>query len=247
MPDLPIMLRIRGHRCVIVGGGGVAYRRALALLQSGARVTVIAPDISDELMALPVTLEQRSYKRGDLSEAFLVVVASNDAAVNEAVAMDANADGVLTNRPDDPEAGDLLIPAYSHHGPITLAVSTSGISASAAATIRRDLAAHLDPSWATLLDLVAPFRAAILDRFDDPRQRQARLVQLTNPTAMALLKQYGPAAVLRHCRRLITTVDEPAATEPAAPPGLDDSQVGFDISSPPAPPPADNVGPARES
>lgn len=200
MGDLPVMLRVSGRLCIIVGGGGVALRRAGSLLEAGARVRVIAPQVSPELAAMKaLQIDRRPYHRGDLAGALLVVVATDDPAVNEAVAAEAQAAGVLINRADDPLAGDLTIPAHARHGPITLAVHTGGISAAAAAAIRRELSAALDPKWPELLEIVSPFRKAIQERFADVALRQNLLAQLTDAQAMAIFKQQGPEALRRHC------------------------------------------------
>jgi precorrin-2 dehydrogenase/sirohydrochlorin ferrochelatase len=172
MPDLPVMLRIEGKRCVIVGGGPVARRRAAALLEAGGRVTVVAPQIDPDLAAMSVTVERRAYRETDLDGAFLVVVATGDDAVNAAIGEDARRRGVLVNRADEPTEGDFTVPAHARHGPITLAVHTGGVSAGAGAAIRRELSAALDPAWPRLLELVAPFRSRIQDATPEPDVRQ---------------------------------------------------------------------------
>jgi len=202
MPSLPVMLDIQGKRCVILGGGPVALRRARALLLAGGDVAVIAPTIGPELSALPINRLERPYQHGDLDGAWLVIIASNDPQVNEAAAREAKQSNVLVNRADDPDSGDFTVPAHAHHGPITLAVHTDGTSASAAATIRRRLSDALDPDWPRLLAHAADYRAIIQQRFDDPGQRRERLMKLADPAAMAILKDQGDQALLDHYRRL---------------------------------------------
>ena len=202
MPPLPVMLNLSGKRCVIVGGGPVAVRRAKALREAGASVTVIAPNTEPELTAPPLELHHRPYRTGDLGGAFLVVIATDDPQVNEAVARDAQAAGVLVNRPDNPDAGDFTVPAHAHHGPITLAVHTGGASASASATIRRELSDALDPDWPTLIELAAGFRPLLQRRYPDPAERRERLMKLADPHAMAILKDRGKDALLDYYRGL---------------------------------------------
>src|SRR5688500_7812670 len=100
MPDLPAMLRVAGRVCVVVGGGPVAARRAKALAEAGALVRVIAPKVDAAIQELDVTIEPRPYRSGDLEDAFLVVVATDDAKLNAAVATDAHRIGALVNRAD---------------------------------------------------------------------------------------------------------------------------------------------------
>lgn len=204
MPDLPVMLRVDGKRCVVLGGGAVAQRRTTSLVDAGAVVTIIAPGISWEPASPSVRIERRPYRHGDLDGALLVVVATDDSHVNQAVTKHAAAAGVLVNRVDDPEKGQITIPAHAHHGPITLAVHTSGISASAAAAIRNRLSEVLDPDWPRLLGIVAPYRHLIQKRIHQAEQRRQRLKQLTAPDAMARLKQQGPNALRNFCQELVT-------------------------------------------
>ncbi|MCE9590884.1 MAG: bifunctional precorrin-2 dehydrogenase/sirohydrochlorin ferrochelatase [Planctomycetes bacterium] len=215
MPDLPVMLRISGRRCVVIGGGRVARRRAAALLDAGGDVTVIAPTIDPDLVSLKVKLEQRPYRNGDLAGAVLVVVATDDPAVNRLAADEARRVGVLVNRADDPESGDISIPAHAHHGPITLAVHTSGGSATASALIRRQMSDALDPDWPRLIELVSPYRSKVQAGFKDTAQRTARLARLADADALAVLKRDGTQALLARCEDLLKSpisqnLDDPA-------------------------------------
>lgn len=203
MVDLPVMLKVQGTRCVIVGGGEVARRRAQALLEAGAHVSVIAPAVNDELAAMPVRIERRGYETDDLAGARLVVVATDDPALNQRIADDARGLGALVNRADDPDAGDVTVPAHARHGPVTLSVHTAGISAAAAAAIRRELSDALDPDWPRLLEAVAEYRRRLKQEVPDPEQRQDRLRRLTDPEAMRILKTRGVEALKRHCQHVL--------------------------------------------
>jgi siroheme synthase (precorrin-2 oxidase/ferrochelatase) len=111
--------------------------------------------------------------------------------------------GVLTNRADQPGDGDCIVPAHGRRGPVTLAVYADGIAPSAAASIRGELLAALDPSWPAMLTTVAPFRAAIQDRFADPAERRRRLLALTGPRARGVFRSGGKRALIRHCQKLL--------------------------------------------
>jgi uroporphyrin-III C-methyltransferase / precorrin-2 dehydrogenase / sirohydrochlorin ferrochelatase len=125
----PLTLDVTGRRVVVVGGGQVALRRAQALAQAGGRVTVIAPRLHPELTELTqlgVTLVQRCYRFGDLAEAWLVHAATDDAAVNAAVAAEAERARVWCVRADDAARSAASTPAVTRHGEITVAVTASG-------------------------------------------------------------------------------------------------------------------------
>lgn len=203
MVDLPVMLKIGGCRCVVIGGGAVAARRVGSLLEAGARVTLISPQVHESLdEQANLTIHRRAYRQGDLAGARLVVIASDDPQANIAAADEAKAAGVLVNRADDPEQGDLAIPAHAHHGPVTLAVHTSGISATASAAIRRELSASLASHWPSLLAAVAPWRARIQGAIHDPADRRRRLAALVDEQALALWRQGGQAALEARLKQL---------------------------------------------
>ena len=219
MSDFPVMLNLRGRRCVVVGGGPVAARRAAALQEAGAAVTVVAPDVYEGVQRPGVEVRRRAYETGDLEGAFLVVIATDDGAVNERVARDARAAGLLVNRADDPGKSDFTVPAHARHGAITLAVHTGGVSASAAAAIRRELSRALDADWARLLEVAGPYRGQIQARYADaPARRRDRLRRLTDAEAMGILKRQGPEALRHHCERLLAPGTPPPSPAPPEPP-----------------------------
>ena len=203
MNALPVMFHLAGRRCVIAGGGAVARRRAAALLDAGAEVLVVAPDVCDELAAMPIRIERRAYQADDLTGALLVVIATDDGNLNRQIAGDARDRGVLVNQADDPEASDITMTAHQQHGCVTIAVHTGGASASAAVAICRELSDALDADWPILLERVIPWRRSIQEQITDAKARQAALRQLTSADAMTTLKQHGQAAFDRYCQQVL--------------------------------------------
>ena len=197
------MLRLAERRVVIVGGGSVAVRRARAMLEARAEVHVIAPEFDPALEEMAVTLHPRRYRDGDLAEAYMVVIATDDAAVNEDVAAEADRRCVLANRADRLEAGDVIIPAHGRRGPVTLAVYTQGISAAAGADLRDTLMDAIDPDVLTLLETVAPYRQRCRAEIANARQRQDLLRAMTGERAMEILKQSGVRGLKLHCEALL--------------------------------------------
>ena len=123
MTGYPIELDVTGRCAVVVGGGVVALRRTRALVEAGARVTVIAPVVCAELAELDVTVLTRCYREGDLTGAWLVHAATDDARVNEAVAAAAEAARIWCVRADDGKASAARMPAVTRHGDVTIAVT----------------------------------------------------------------------------------------------------------------------------
>lgn len=216
MAGLPIVLNLSGKRCLIVGGGAVALRRGRALSDCGAVVTVVAPQVLDELAALPgVRVERRRFEASDLVDAALVVVATGDPAVNEAASTAARARGVLVNRADDGDAGDIAFAAHGRRGPISIAVHTSGVSASASATIRDELLAALDPAWPALLDVAAAYRERLQREVTDDARRRPLLLQLVDPRARAVLRDAGPDGLRRHYDTLLSSASVATPVSPS--------------------------------
>jgi len=122
----PLMLSLAGRRVVVVGGGAVALRRVRSLLESKANVVVIAPAVSAELALLPVTVLAREYRDGDLSSAWLAHAATDDPAVNAAVASEAERNRIWCVRADAATASDAWTPAVTRHGKVTVAVTSGG-------------------------------------------------------------------------------------------------------------------------
>lgn len=193
--DLPVMLTVRDRRCVVVGAGGVGVRRARLLAEAGARVVLIAPQVHPSARLVGAEIHERRFEPSDLDHAILVVAATDDAQVNEAIGHAAAERGVLVNRADEAAAGNLAFMTSHRDGPLTVAVHSGGASASAAVLVRDELVRALDPDWARLLTHARPMRQAIQQRVTDPAKRTELLRRLTDEDAMKTLKEGGEAAL----------------------------------------------------
>jgi uroporphyrin-III C-methyltransferase/precorrin-2 dehydrogenase/sirohydrochlorin ferrochelatase len=141
-PAYPIALDLAGRAVVVVGGGTVALRRARALVEAGAVVTVIAPQVRPEFDQLGVHVVPRGYRDGDLYGCWLAHAATDDPAVNAAVAAAAERDRIWCVRADDASASAAWTPAVARHGDVTVAV-TAGADPRRAAKLRAALALAL--------------------------------------------------------------------------------------------------------
>jgi uroporphyrin-III C-methyltransferase / precorrin-2 dehydrogenase / sirohydrochlorin ferrochelatase len=122
----PLMLDVTGRRVVVAGGGQVALRRVRDLLAAGAVVHVVAPRVDPELAGLPVTIDRRPYRDGDLAGAWLAHAATDDPAVNTAIAVDAERLRVWCSCADDASRSRAWTPAVTRHGEVTVAVTAGG-------------------------------------------------------------------------------------------------------------------------
>jgi siroheme synthase-like protein len=155
----PVSLNLVGRSCLVVGGGPVAARKAKGLLECGATVTVVAPDICDAMAELaPLTIERRRYVSGDAGAHRLVVTATGIDDVDSAVYTDAEAAGVWVNSADDVTHCSMILPSVHRDGAVTVAVSTGGRSPALAAWLRRRLARDDGAGWGNLAELLAEAR-----------------------------------------------------------------------------------------
>jgi precorrin-2 dehydrogenase / sirohydrochlorin ferrochelatase len=158
-PLYPVNLRLEGRRCLVVGGGPVARQKVQGLLDAGARVHVVAPEITDEIQSLRgVTTEARRYQPGEVAGYRLVITATDDPVVNHAVFDDGEKHGVWVNSADDPDNCAFVLPARVRRGSLLLTVSTGGRSPAVATWLRRRFEQELGPEYEALIDLVAAER-----------------------------------------------------------------------------------------
>ena len=156
MPDyFPAFLDLRGRRCLVVGGGEVGERKVRALLECGARVSVVSPALTAGLAALVasgrIVNRARSFRRSDLRGCALAVATTGDPLVDAAVAEMARRWRVLVNVVDRPERCDFILPSVLRRGELQIAVSTGGRSPALAREIRRRLEKLFGPEYAELI------------------------------------------------------------------------------------------------
>ena len=167
---------LRGRSCLVVGGGRVALEKVQGLLDCDAHVTVVAPEVEDELRRLPVRIVQRAFEPADADGHVLVIAATDDRAVNAAV----SAAAPLCNVADDPELCSFILPAIVRRDPILVGVSTGGASPALAQRIRADIAQLVGPQHAALarrLAALRPWAKRELPTYEARRDYFSRLVE----------------------------------------------------------------------
>lgn len=161
-PGYPVVLRVYGRRCLVIGGGEVATRKIGALTRDGADLLIVAPEVSEEIQQLEriggVQVERRPFEPADLDGVFLAIVATDNRAVNWQVVTEARARGVLVNVADDPGACDFIVPAVVRRKDIMLTVSTGGHSPAFSRYLREQLTEWLDDARLLLLELMTELR-----------------------------------------------------------------------------------------
>jgi siroheme synthase-like protein len=173
-------LDLTGRSCLVVGGGRVGLDKAQGLLECGALVSVVSPELEPELADLPVDWIEGRYMTWDLDDKWLVIAATPDREVNRRVKEDAERRGILCNVADDPELCSLILPAVHRIDPIAVAVSTGGASPALAQRLRREIAAVVGPEHARLareLRELRPWAKQNLPTYEARRDYFAQLVE----------------------------------------------------------------------
>lgn len=161
----PVMLEVRDRPCLVVGGGGVALRKVEGLVEDGARVTVVAPEVVAPLAAMAeagdIRWERRSYRDGEAADFALAFATTDQRAVNAAVSRDAEEAGVWVNVADDPLLCSFHLPARIRRGPLQLAVGSAGEAPFVVRRLRQVLERRLGSEWGEWLQAAARFRSQV--------------------------------------------------------------------------------------
>ena len=175
----PAFVDIEGQPCLVVGGGAIAAEKIGPLLACGGVVTVISPDLTEELRDRADEGElrwfARRYEAGDVRGYRLVISATGSAEVNEGIYDDAEAEGIMVNVVDVPELCRYIVPSIVRQGDLCIAISTGGKSPALAKKIRRQLEGEFGAEYAVLLDLLGAFRPRMKARHPDEFETRARL------------------------------------------------------------------------
>jgi precorrin-2 dehydrogenase/sirohydrochlorin ferrochelatase len=183
-----MFMKLAGKRCLVVGAGNVGEPKIGALIDTGARVTVIALHASDAVNAWAtageITLERRAFAAEDLDGAFLAVVATASRALNGSIYREAQRRGVLCNVVDDPEYCDFYYPAVVQRGDLQIAISTNGQSPSLSQKLRQQLERQFGPGYAEWVAELGETRKLVLASDLDPKRKRELLHSLASREAV---------------------------------------------------------------
>lgn len=197
----PLFLDLRGRRVLVVGGGEVAARKVAALLDSGAAVAVVAPALAPALAALAKANRlahiAAAFAPEQLDGSWLAIAATDDDAVNRAVAAAAHARRMFINVVDDAELASAQLPARVQRGPLQVAISSGGASPMLARHLREQLEIRLDGALGQLAGLLGELRGRIRMQLADLGQRRAFFDRVLAGPAQSLLRRGDAAAARR--------------------------------------------------
>lgn len=170
MAWFPIMIDLGGQPCLVAGGGITALRKAKALLQAGARVTVVATEFAAGFDALPVDSVRRAVRAEDVRGMILVVDATGDAPAAELLRQACRDAAIPFNCASHAQAGDVAFPAVLRRGGLVAGISTSGSSPAAAAWVRDRLDRCIPENFEEILAQMEMLRGQAKSEW--PRQEQ---------------------------------------------------------------------------
>jgi precorrin-2 dehydrogenase/sirohydrochlorin ferrochelatase len=167
MKTYPVFALIENRPALVVGGGAVGERKVQDLLEAGARVTLVSPELTPTLAKLAgqghIRYLEGSFKPEHLEGMFLVIGATDDPEVNARVSAAARARGIWVNIADAPELCTFIVPAQVKRGPLTIAISTGGASPALARRLREDLEVFFGPEYGPYLALLQAVREKVLE------------------------------------------------------------------------------------
>lgn len=203
----PAIILLDGRLAVVVGAGQVGERKVRTLLDAGARVRVVAPDPTDALRAQAkegaIELVERPFARGDLDGAAIVVAATDDTAVNQAVFEEATARGVPVNVVDDVERCTFIAPSIVRRGSLVIAISTGGDAPALAVRLRERFEREFGEEYAVLLDLLGQLRREVAVP-GDQAERARRWYRVVDSDVMDLVREGRPDDARARARALLT-------------------------------------------
>ena len=202
----PIFLNIQDKKCVVVGGGNVAWRKVCSLKEAGAKVVVVSPDFCPELeKEAGIERIQQKYDAGHLKGASLVVASTDDGEVTKKVYYDAIESGILVNVVDKPEFCSFIVPASVMRGDLCISISTGGASPALARNIREYLERQFGEEYDEFTKLLSEMRRKMLSEIKDELVRRDILQRIAGLDMLEVVKKKG---VLEAKKRILEIVSE---------------------------------------
>ena len=196
MKFYPVYLVLRERPCLIIGGGEVAERKTLSLLEAGADVTIVSPSLSPKLAGLARTQKVRHFPRTfeerDLAGIFLVIAATGSPEINTSVARLCRKKHVLVNVAAPPEESSFIVPSVVERGDLVIAVSTSGDSPGLSKRIRRELEERYGREYEVFLARMEALRKRLKEEIADEKKRREILEAVLDSDVLYLLKNGEP-------------------------------------------------------
>ena len=210
----PVYIEMREQPCVVIGGGKIAEGKVEGLLAAKANVTVISPDLTANLRELveekKITYIARAYQPGDLTGAFMVICATDQAQINHQVWQEASANRQLVNVVDDTPRCNFIAPSILRKGDLSIAISTSGKAPALAVRLKERLQRELGPEYERFLELAGELREPLARQVPDFETRKAIWYELVDSEILDVLARGDETAAREIISRVVGFEFEPA-------------------------------------
>jgi precorrin-2 dehydrogenase/sirohydrochlorin ferrochelatase len=202
-----IALLLENRPCLVVGAGRIAERKIGSLLEAGGKVRVVAleavPEVAELAKTGQIELHLREYIPADLDQAFVVIVATNDAALNSRVSAECHQRGILVNVVDQPALCSFYVPAVIERGPISIAISTSGASPALTKHLRMLLEDTVGEEYGRLSALMHELRGEVKAAFAEQSERAEAWERLLRSEILSLLGEDEMEPARRYAREVM--------------------------------------------
>ena len=202
----PVFIELNGRSVLVVGGGPIAERKVEALLEAGARITLVSPDVTPQLEQSRIDWKQRTFQESDLDGVMLVVSATDDTEVQRHVAAAARARNIMVNTVDIPALCDFIIPAIVRQGDVIAAISTSGKSPALAAALRARLNELLTEDVGRAAHVMGAIRSEVHMRVPDTAERKRVFEKILESGLLDWIGECDNAEAVKRAREVIDQI-----------------------------------------
>lgn len=191
----PVFIDVKGKKCVVIGGGAVAERKIKTLLKYGAKITLISPEINENLTKIvekgKIEYIKKQYSKEDIEDALLVVAATSDEKINTQIVKDARFLVNSVNEHSRLKINGLLynVPAILHKGDLAVAVSTEFPALSR--VLRDEISKLYGREFALYLKYLKKIRKEIQKKIPESKKRQEIFRKIASKKIVSILQQYG--------------------------------------------------------
>lgn len=189
----PVLLDLKGKKCLVIGGGKVAERKVRALIDARAKVTLVSPKITYALSQMAdmkkIYYIKDHFKEKHLEETFLAIGATNKPKINHRIFQAAAKVNTLVNIVDSPEECNFIVPSTVSQGDLQISISTGGKSPALAKKIREQLEIQYGRSYRDFLLLMGELRSKVLSHFSDTDYRNKIFQALVDSELLDLFKK----------------------------------------------------------
>jgi uroporphyrin-III C-methyltransferase/precorrin-2 dehydrogenase/sirohydrochlorin ferrochelatase len=210
MKFFPLFADLHGRHVLVVGGGAVAERKVRLLLEAGAQVQLVAPEVTEWLAAqAAVTVRLETFEARHCDDVVLAIAATDDRSVNEAVAQAGRERNLLVNVVDVADLSSFIVPAIVDRSPLVIAISTGGVAPVLARLVRERLEALLDGSFGQLAGLLQHWRGRIKASLPDVNARRRFYETVVRGPVAALVRSRDDQGAEQELARTLAHADAP--------------------------------------